>query len=88
MWPTRRILHVIVLLIQDGVGFVALFSRMVAFSTEMVLELLQQKDDSKDSISTGEESDLYDQLQYRRIEVRVEYELHCVTVFILRKHMV
>ena len=37
-------------------------SQKVAFSALRVLELLQQKDDSNDSMSRGEESDLFRQL--------------------------
>ena len=54
-------------------------SRTVAFSALRVLELLQQKDDSNDG-----ENDLYRQLHYTSggIEVRVEFNLYCVTVLV------
>ena len=37
-------------------------SRMVALSAERVLESLEQKGDGNDSMSSGEESDLYRQV--------------------------
>ena len=61
MWPTQCILHD-VLLIQDGAS--------CEVFAEGVLELLQQKDDSNDSMSRGEESDLYCQLQVIQVTNR------------------
>ena len=58
-------------------------SRMVALSAERVLESLEQKSDGNAGISSGEESDLYRQLQHTRNRSR--YKLSCVTV-LLRKH--
>ena len=58
-------------------------SRMVALSVERVLESLEQKGDGNDGMSSGEESDLYRQLQHTRNRSR--YKLSCVTV-LLRKH--
>ena len=58
-------------------------SRTVPLSTERVLESLEQKGDGNDGISSGEESDLYRQLQ--RTSNRSRYKLSCVTV-LLRKH--
>ena len=49
-------------------------SRTVAFSAERVLQLLQQKDDS---MSRGEESDLYRQLQYTSDGSRYELSINC-----------
>ena len=52
-------------------------SRTVAFSALRVLELLQQKDDSNDSMSRGEESDLYSELQYTSDGLRYELSIVC-----------
>ena len=61
-------------------------SRTVALSVERVLESLEQKGDGNDGMSSGEESDIYGQLQetgdiYRS---RYMYKVSCVTV-LLRK---
>ena len=52
-------------------------SRTVPFHTLRVLELLQQKDDSNVSMSRGEESDLYCQLQYTSDGSRYELSIIC-----------
>ena len=56
-------------------------SRTVALSAERVLESLEQKGDGNDGMSSGEESDLYRQLQH----TRSRYKLFFVTV-LLRNH--
>ena len=53
---------------------------MVALSVERVLESLEQKGDGNDGMSSGEESDIYRQLQ----ETGDRYKVSCVTV-LLRK---
>ena len=57
-------------------------SRRVALSAERVLQSLEQKGDG---MSSGEESDLYRQLQDTSDIYRSRYKLSCVTV-LLRKH--
>ena len=58
-------------------------SRTVALSAERVLESSEQKGDGNDGKSSGEESDLYRQLQHT--SDRSRYKLSCVTV-LLHKH--
>ena len=50
----------------------------VALSTERVLELLEQNGDGNDGMSSGEESDLYHQLQHT--SDRSRYKLSCMTM--------
>ena len=50
-------------------------SRMVVLSAERVLESLEQKDDD---MSSGEESDLYRQLQHTRNRLRYTFLRDCV----------
>ena len=50
----------------------------VALSTERVLELLEQNGDGNDGMSSGEESDLYHQLQHT--SDRLRYKLSCMTM--------
>ena len=57
----------------------------VALSAERVLESLEQKGDDNDGMSSGEESDLYRQLQHT--SVRSRYKLSCVTLLV-RKHTI
>ena len=57
-------------------------SRMVTLSAERVLESLEQKGDGNDGMSSGEESDLYRQLQETGDIYRSK--VSCVTV-LLRK---
>ena len=59
-------------------------SRTVALSVERVLQSLEQKGDSNDGMSSGEESDLYCQLQETGDIYRSRYKVSCVTV-LLRK---
>ena len=59
-------------------------SRTVALSAERVLQSLEQKGDGNDGMSSGEESDLYRQLQERGDIYRSRYKVSCVTV-LLRK---
>ena len=59
-------------------------SRTVALSTERVLQSLEQKGDGNDGMSSGEESDLYRQLQETGDIYRSRYKVSCVTV-LLRK---
>ena len=58
-------------------------SQRVSFSAERVMESLEQKGDGNDGMSSGEESDLYRQLQHT--SDRSRYKLSCVTV-LLREH--
>ena len=58
-------------------------SRTVSLSAERVLASLEQKGDGNDDMSSGEESEIYRQLQHSRDRSR--YKLSCVTV-LLRKH--
>ena len=60
-------------------------SRTVALSAAGVLESLEQKGDGNDGMSSGEESDLFCQLQYTSDIYKSRYKLSCVTV-LLRKH--
>ena len=60
-------------------------SRTVALTAERALESLEQKGDGNDGMSSGEESDLYRQLQDTSDIYRSRYKLPCVTV-LLRKH--
>ena len=53
-------------------------SRTVPLSADRVLEPLEQKGDGNDGMSSGEESDLYRQLQHT--SDRSRYKLPCVTV--------
>ena len=55
-------------------------SRAVALSEERVLESLEQKGDGNDGMSSGEESDLYRQLQETGDIYRSKYKVSCVTV--------
>ena len=59
-------------------------SRTVALSAERVLQSLEQKGDGNDGMSSGEESDLYRQLQETGDIYRSRYKVFCVTV-LLRK---
>ena len=61
-------------------------SRTVALRVERVLESLEQKGDGNDGMSSGEESDIYHQLQETGdiCRSRYMYEVSCVTV-LLRK---
>ena len=59
-------------------------SRMVALSAERVLQSLEKKGDGYDGMSSGEESDLYRQLQETGDIYRSRYKVSCVTV-LLRK---
>ena len=58
-------------------------SQTVALGAERVLESLEQKGGGNDGMSSGEESDLYRQLQHTNDRSR--YKLSCVTV-LSRKH--
>ena len=59
-------------------------SRKVALSAERVLQSLEYKGDSNDGMSSGEESDLYRQLQETGDIYRSRYQVSCVIV-LLRK---
>ena len=59
-------------------------SRTVALSAERVLQSLKQKGDCNDGMLSGEESDLYRQLQETGDTYRSRYKVSCVTV-LLRK---
>ena len=59
-------------------------SRTVALSAERVLQSLEQKGDGNDGMSSGEESDLYRQLQETGDIYRSRYKVSCVIV-LLRK---
>ena len=59
-------------------------SRTVALRAERVLQSLEQKGDGNDGMSSGEESDLYRQLQETGDIYRSRYKVSCVTV-LLRK---
>ena len=59
-------------------------SRTIALSAERVLQSLEQKGDGNDGMSSGEESDLYRQLQETGDIYRSRYKVSCVTV-LLRK---
>ena len=54
-------------------------SRTVALSAERVLQSLEQKGDG---MSSGEESDLYRQLQETGDILRSRYKVSCVTVLV------
>ena len=58
-------------------------SRTVSLSVERVLESLEQKGDGNDGMSSGEESDIYRQLQETGDIYRSRCKVSCVTV--LRK---
>ena len=58
--------------------------KMVALSAERVLQSLEQKRDGNDGMSSGEESDLYRQLQETGDIYRSRHKVSCVTV-LLRK---
>ena len=53
-------------------------SRTVPLSAERVLESLERKGDGNEGMLSGEESDLYRQLQHTNDRSR--YKLSCVTV--------
>ena len=59
-------------------------SRTVALSAERVLQLLEQKGDGNDGISSGEESNLCRHLQETGDIYRSRYKVSCVTL-LLRK---
>ena len=59
-------------------------SRTVALSAERILQSLGQKGDGNDGMSSGEESDLYRQLQEIGDICLSRYKVSCVTV-LLRK---
>ena len=59
-------------------------SRTSVLSAARVLQSLEQKGDGNDSMSSGEESDLYRQLQETDDMYRSRYKVSCVTV-LLRK---
>ena len=59
-------------------------SRTVSLSVERVLESLEQKGDGNDGMSSGEESDIYRQLQETGDIHRSRCKVSCVTV-LLRK---
>ena len=59
-------------------------SQTVALSAERALQSLEQKGDGNDGMSSGEESDLYRQLQETGDIYRSRYKVSCVTV-LLRK---
>ena len=59
-------------------------SRTVALSVERVLQSLEQKGDGNAGMSSGEESDIYRQLQETGDIYRSRYKVSCVTV-LLRK---
>ena len=65
---------------QNGVGFEAFADG--CFSAERVLQSLEQKGDGNDGMSSGEESDLYRQLQETGDIYRSRYKVSCVTVLI------
>ena len=54
--------------------------RTVAFSALRVLELLQQKDQSNNSMLRSKERDLYRQLQHTRDRSRYMYELSVICI--------
>ena len=54
--------------------------RTVAFSALRVLELLQQKDQSNNSMLRSKERDLYRQLQRTRDRSRYMYELSVICI--------
>ena len=58
--------------------------RTVALSVERVLESLEQKGDGNDGMSSGEESDLYHQLQETGDIYRSRYKVSCVTVLLCK----
>ena len=58
--------------------------RTVALSAERVVQSLEKKGDGDDGMSSGEESDLYRQLQETGDIYRSRYKVSCVIV-LLRK---
>ena len=57
-------------------------SRTAALSVERVLESLEQKGDGNDGMSSGEESDIYRQLQETGDIYRSRYKVSCVTMLL------
>ena len=60
------------------------YSRTVSLSVERVLELLEQKGDGNDGMSSGEESNIYREPQETGDIYQSRYKVSCVTV-LLRK---